>query len=345
MTTISLLLQKAKPFLLVIFLQAGLSGMDIISKVALDNGMSNFVFVVYRHLVATIIMAPFALALDRNIRPKMTWSIFFKIMAMSLLEPVIGQNLYFLGMKYTTATSAAAMSNVLPAITFVIALCFRLEKLKITSIRSQAKIIGTLATVAGAMIMTFVIGPNLGLPWTKKGSAYNQHHQTVTLQDSIKGAVMIIAGCLSWACFIILQAVTSRTYPTDLSMTVWICLLATVEGAAVALVAENRNPAAWAIKWDTKLLAVVYTGVFCTGIAYYVQGVVMKERGPVFVSAFSPLNMVIVAILSSIILAEQMYLGRVVGAVIIIIGLYFVNWGKNKDYETPRLEVVTNMTV
>ncbi|CAA0827550.1 WAT1-related protein [Striga hermonthica] len=149
------------------------------------------------------------------------------------------------------------MSNVLPAITFVIALCFRLEKVKITSIRSWAKIIGTLATVAGAMIMTLVTGPNLGLPWTKQGPAQDQHHQTqVTLQDSIKGAVMIIVGCLSWACFIILQAVTLRTY---LSMTVWVCLLATVEGAAVALVAENRNPATWAIKWDTKLLPVVYT--------------------------------------------------------------------------------------
>lgn len=51
-------------------------------------------------------------------------------------------------------------------------------------------------------------------------------------------------------------------------------------------------------------------GVICTGIAYYIQGVVMKERGPVFVTAFSPLCMVIVAIMSTIILAEQMFLGR-----------------------------------
>ncbi|CAA0836433.1 WAT1-related protein [Striga hermonthica] len=330
---------KAKPFLGVIFLQAGFAGMDIISKAALNEGMSNYVFVVYRHLVATIVIAPFAFALDKKIRPKMTVSIFVKIMVMSLLEPVIDQNLYFLGMKYTTATFAAAMANVLPAITFVIACFFRLEKVKITSIRSQAKIIGTLATVAGAMIMTLVSGPNLGLPWTKQGPAHDQHHQTqVTLQDSIKGAVMIIVGCLSWACFMILQAVTLRTYPAELSLTAWICLLGTVEGAAVALVAENRNPAAWAIKWDTKFLAAAYSGVFCSGIAYYVQGVVMKERGPVFVTAFSPLSMVIVAILSSFILAEQMYLGRVVGAIVIVMGLYFVVWGKKKEYETPRVE-------
>lgn len=51
-------------------------------------------------------------------------------------------------------------------------------------------------------------------------------------------------------------------------------------------------------------------GIFCSGLAYYIQGVVMKQRGPVFVTAFSPLSMVIVAVLSSFILHEIMYLGR-----------------------------------
>lgn len=51
-------------------------------------------------------------------------------------------------------------------------------------------------------------------------------------------------------------------------------------------------------------------GIICSAIAYYIQGVVMKEKGPVFVSAFSPLSMIIVAILSSFIFAEQQYFGR-----------------------------------
>ncbi|KAI3474063.1 hypothetical protein Pfo_028851 [Paulownia fortunei] len=333
-----ILFHKAKPFLAVVFLQAGLAGMDIISKAALNEGMSNYVFVVYRHAVATIVIAPFALALDKKIRPKMTTTIFVKIMLLSILEPVIDQNLYFLGMKYTTATFAAAMSNVLPAITFVIACFFRLEKVKLMSIRSQAKIIGTLATVAGAMIMTLVRGPNMDLPWTRGGSSHAHQQGEVNLQHSIKGALMITIGCFSWACFMILQAVTLRTYPAELSLTAWICLLGTAEGAAVALVMERGNAAAWSINWDTKFLAAVYSGIFCSGIAYYVQGVVMKERGPVFVTAFSPLGMIIVAILSSFILAEQMYLGRVVGAIVIVMGLYFVVWGKRKDYESPLIQ-------
>ncbi|KAL0426349.1 UNVERIFIED_CONTAM: WAT1-related protein [Sesamum latifolium] len=237
-------------------------------------------------------------------------------------------------MKHTTATFTAAMANVLPAITFLMACFFRLEKVTLKSTHSQAKIVGTLATVAGAMIMTLVRGPNLPLPWTKEGSKHGNHQGEVDLHHSIKGAVMIIIGCFSWACFMILQVITLETYPAELSLTAWICLMGTVEGAIVALIMERGNATAWSLKWDIRFFAAAYR-IFCSGIAYYVQGVVMRERGPVFVTAFSPLSMILVAILSSFILAEKLYLGRVIGATVIILGLYFVVWGKRKDYKPP----------
>ncbi|CAH9114042.1 unnamed protein product [Cuscuta europaea] len=328
-------LVRWKPYLALVFIQFGLAGMDVISKVALNEGMSNYVFVVYRHAVATIVIAPFALILDQKHRPKMTLPIFAKLVLLSLLEPVIDQNLYFIGMKYTTATFAASMANILPALTFLIALLFRLEKVRLKSIRSQAKIIGTVATVGGAMMMTLVKGPVLELFWTKSIGHGHPATGAIDLAHSIKGALMITFGCLSWAFFVILQAVTLKTYPTELSLTAWICLLGTGEAAILALVMERGNPAAvWSINWDTKFLAALYSGVFCSGLAYYIQGVVMKDRGPVFVTAFNPLSMVIVAVISSIILREQMYLGRVVGAAVIVIGLYMVLWGKCKDHNS-----------
>ncbi|KAG5242949.1 WAT1-related protein [Salix suchowensis] len=325
---------RAKPFIAVTFLQAGFAGMDILSKAALNQGMSNYVLVVYRHAVATVVIAPFAVILDKKLRPKMTLAIFIKLVALSLLEPVIDQNLYFLGMKYTTATFAAAIVNVLPAITFVIAWIVRLEKVKIGSLHSQAKLAGTIATVAGAMLMTLMKGPLVELFRTKGKDYHENGTGGIDLHSSIKGALMITVGCFCWACFMILQAITLKSYPVELSLTAWICLLGTVEGTVVALVAEKGNPSAWALNWDMKLLAAVYSGVFCSGLAYYIQGIVMKDRGPVFVTAFSPLCMVIVAVMSSIILAEQMFLGRILGAIVIVAGLYLVVWGKSKDYES-----------
>ncbi|KAK9724029.1 hypothetical protein RND81_05G042700 [Saponaria officinalis] len=327
---------QAKSFLAIIFLQFGLAGMDILSKVALNHGMSNYVLVVYRHAVATIVIAPFAIVFDKKVRPKMTCSMFIKILLLSVLEPVIDQNLYYMGMKYTSATFAATMVNILPAITFVMAWILRLETVKCRSIRSQAKIVGTVATVGGAMMMTLLKGP--ALKFLSQSNASNGVKQVdISMHDAIKGSIMITIGCFSWAAFVILQAITLKTYPAELSLTAWICLLGTLEGTTVALVMEKGRSAIWAIHWDANLLAAVYSGIFCSGLAYYIQGLVMKERGPVFVTAFNPLCMVIVAILSAFIMAEKMYLGRVIGALVIVGGLYMVIWGKSKDYnnETP----------
>lgn len=326
--------ERMKPFIGVVFLQFGFAGMDVLSKAALNKGMSNYVLVVYRHAVAFIVITPFAVILDKKVRVKMTLSIFIKIVALSVLEPVIDQNLYFLGMKYTTATFAAAMTNMLPAITFVMACILRIETIKIKSIRSQAKVIGTIATVAGAMVMTVIKGPIVDLFGAHGSNTHNQHNGGANLQHAIKGSIMITIGCFSWAGFMILQSITLKAYPAELSLTSWICLLGTIEGGLVALVMERGNPSIWSLNWDTKLVAAVYSGIVCSGLAYYIQGVVMKTRGPVFVTAFSPLCMVIVAIMGSFFLAEQMFLGRVIGAIIIIFGLYLVVWGKSKDYDS-----------
>ncbi|GKV37673.1 hypothetical protein SLEP1_g45672 [Rubroshorea leprosula] len=53
----------------------------------------------------------------------------------------------------------------------------------------------------------------------------------------------------------------------------------------------------------------VLQGMVSSGIAYHVQGLVLKERGPVFVNVFNPLCMIMVAVLGSAILGEQLHLG------------------------------------
>jgi len=63
---------RAKPFVAVIFLQVGFAGMDILSKAALNQGMSNYVLVVYRHAVATVVIAPFAAILDKSLSLSLT---------------------------------------------------------------------------------------------------------------------------------------------------------------------------------------------------------------------------------------------------------------------------------
>ncbi|KAK3024209.1 hypothetical protein RJ639_043208, partial [Escallonia herrerae] len=325
-----LVFSKLKPYLAMVSLQFGYAGMYIITMVSLKRGMSHWVLVVYRHVAATLVIAPFALVLERKIRPKMTVSIFLKIMLLGLLEPVIDQNLYYVGMKDTSATFAAATVNVLPALTFIMALIFRLEKVNIKKVHSQAKVIGTIITVTGAMVMTLYKGPIVDILWYSRGSSHRSSSST-TGQHWLTGTLMLLSCTGGWSGFFILQSITLKEYPAELSLTALICLMGMVEGAVAALVME-RDMSAWSIGFDSRLLAAVYSGVVCSGIAYYIQGVVNKIRGPVFVTAFSPLCMIITAVLGAIVLAEQVHLGSLVGAVIIVIGLYSVVWGKRKDH-------------
>lgn len=58
-------IEKAKPYIAMISLQFGYAGMNIITKVSLNRGMSHYVLVVYRHAFATAVIAPFALVLER----------------------------------------------------------------------------------------------------------------------------------------------------------------------------------------------------------------------------------------------------------------------------------------
>ncbi|CAN1747023.1 WAT1-related protein At2g39510 [Linum perenne] len=325
----SKLCNQAKPFLAVIFIQFGYAGMNIISKYALNQGMSQHVLVVYRHAIATVVLAPFAFYFDRKVRPKMTMGVFLKIALLGLLEPTIDQNLFYTGMKYTSATFSAAMTNVLPAFAFLMAWALRLEKVKLNKVHSQAKLLGTVVTVGGAMLMTLIKGARLDMPWTK--GIDHSSATSMVAQDPIKGAVMIAVGCICWAGFIILQAITLKSYPAEFSLAALICMMGTIEGSVLAIGMEWGNPSAWAVGFDVKLLAAVYSGVICSGMAYYIQGVVMQTKGPVFVTAFSPLSMVIVTIMGSIFLSEILYMGRVLGAVVIVTGLYMVLWGKTKD--------------
>ncbi|KAK9743387.1 hypothetical protein RND81_03G235900 [Saponaria officinalis] len=322
---------KAKAYLAIISLQFGYSGMYIITAVCLKHGMNHFVLSVYRHIAATFAIAPFALLFERKTRPKMTLSVFWKIMLLAFLEPVLDQNLYYVGLKYTSATFASASVNVLPAITFIMATVFRLEKVDIRKIPSQAKIIGTIVTVAGAMVMTIYRGPVVNVFGSHVAA---DHAATAAAANSgqhwVVGTLFVLGSCLGWSAFFILQSYTVKEYPAELSLTAWICFMGSMEGGVVSLVMV-RDMKAWALGWDSRLLASVYTGVVCSGIAYYVQSVVNRERGPVFVTVFSPLCMIITAAMGSIILHELLHLGSVIGAVIIVFGLYTVVWGKSKD--------------
>ncbi|KAK4767291.1 hypothetical protein SAY86_015041 [Trapa natans] len=368
------LVGRAKPFIGVMFLNAGFAGMDVLCMAALKQGMNSFVFLVYANLIATAVLAPFAVVFDRNEKTRITLRVFPKILLLSTMEAACG-NLYFIGMKHTSATFAATMGNTLPALAFLLAWMLGLEHVKCKDVWSRVKVMGTLVTVAGAMVMTLIKGPMIPLVWTQgrhlneagagAGAGAGGGGEVLGLQgSSIWGAALLAAAYFLWASFIIVQAIVLREYPAELSLTTWISIINAMECILITVTMQGTSASIWTIKWDIKTKAALYNvrpgheqprdipcilaslapettpvsselviqGVICVGIGYYIQAAVTKVKGPVFVTAFSPLSAVMVAIIASFVLAEQQFLGRVVGAAIIVGGLYLVLWAKSKDY-------------
>ncbi|KAG8391075.1 hypothetical protein BUALT_Bualt01G0150100 [Buddleja alternifolia] len=333
-TCCSSFVNNCKPYIAMMSLQFGYAGMNIITKISLNGGMSHYVLVVYRHAIATAVIAPFAFFFERKAQPKITFRVFLQIFVLGLLGPVIDQNFYYAGLKLTSPTFSCAMSNMLPALTFVMAIIFRMEKVDIKKVMYQAKVVGTIITVGGAMLMTLYKGPLVEMAWTKHRQSHGGSSSSsgeTSDRDWFIGCILLIIATLAWASLFILQKHALKTYSNhQLSLTTWVCFMGTLQAIAVTFVMEH-NTSAWRIGWDMNLLAAAYAGIVTSSISYYVQGLVMKTKGPVFATAFSPLMMIIVAVMGSFILAEKIYLGGVIGSAIIVIGLYSVLWGKYKE--------------
>ncbi|XP_023511715.1 WAT1-related protein At5g07050-like [Cucurbita pepo subsp. pepo] len=324
-------LENSKPYFAMISLQFGYAGMNIISKVSLSRGMSHYVLVVYRHAFATASIVPFVLFFERRGQPKITLKVFIQIFVLALLGPVIDQNFYYAGLKYTSPTFSCAMSNMLPAMTFVMAVIFRMENLEMKKLRCQAKVLGTLVTVGGAMVMTLYKGPLVQMPWSKHSHHSNQASDDKANKDWFKGSMFLIIATLAWASLFVLQNQALKTYKNhQFTLTTLVCFVGTLQAIAVTLVAEHKA-VVWRIGWDMNLLAAAYAGIVTSSISYYVQGLVIIKRGPVFATAFSPLMMIIVAIMGSFILAEKIFLGGIIGSIFIVFGLYSVLWGKHRE--------------
>ncbi|XP_062224984.1 WAT1-related protein At1g68170-like [Phragmites australis] len=337
----------AKPVAAMVVVQVIFAGVNIFYKLALCDGMDMRVLIAYRYLFASAVLAPLAYFIERRNRTKLTWRVVVLSFICGLTGGSLAQNLYISGMKLTSATFASAMTNLIPAITFVLALLFRYESIAVRTFSGQAKVAGTLLGVGGAMLLTFYKGADI-TPWashidlvtavTAHAEAAAGLHPTVEATNRVMGSLLVIGSCFFYALWLILQAKLSREYPFHYSSTALMCLMSTLQSIAFAL-CYNRDVAQWRLGFDIRLLSVVYSGVLASGVMLVVLSWCVKRRGPLFASVFNPLMLLVVAVLSSLLLGEKLHLGSALGAVLIVMGLYAVLWGKGRETATEAAKV------
>ncbi|XP_017613839.1 WAT1-related protein At1g25270-like [Gossypium arboreum] len=327
-----------KPPLLMVLVQIIFAGVNVMYKLAADDGMSLRLIVVYRFMFATVIMVPLALIFERKSLKKINRKVLLQAFLCGLFGGSLGQNLYLQSLVHTSATFVAAMINLAPAFTFILAICFKMEKLAIRTNAGKAKVCGTLIGIGGAMVFTFYKGIDINI-WSTNVNLlkHHHHHQQVGPGPSYHGTGHFIIGaffgllsCISFSLWLINQAKMSVGFPYLYSSTALMCLMGSIQGALYA-VCTVRDWNQWKLGWNVRLSAVAFVGIMGSALLVFLVSWAVRLKGPLYAAIFNPLGLVFVAIVGSLLLDEKLHLGSIIGGLMIVCGVYVVLWGKAKE--------------
>ncbi|KAG8051697.1 hypothetical protein GUJ93_ZPchr0001g32402 [Zizania palustris] len=304
-------------FVVAFILRSIYGGMQIVTKNAFNEGMSVSVFVFYRKTA-----------------PPLSYKVSLKLFVHALYGITGAINIYSLGLSYASATSSSAIFNLLPVVAFFSAVLLGMESLNLKRIHGIAKVSGVVFCIIGVVILAFYQGPEV--------KSFNHHHlfyhmstvyAGVTSQPTktwVLGIFLTTLSTTCWALWTVLQGPMLEAYPSKLLNTTLQMIFATIQCFFIALAAE-RDFSRWKLRLDVGLVAVMYSGILVSGVAYYMQVWVIDKSGPVFLAMTIPITLLVTIMLSSFVLGEAVNLGSIIGGVVMVGGLYCVLWAKKSE--------------
>ncbi|OAP17786.1 UMAMIT22 [Arabidopsis thaliana] len=248
------MMMEHKANMAMVFVQIVYAGMPLLSKVAISQGTNPFVFVFYRQAFAALALSPFAFFLESSKSSPLSFILLLKIFFISLCGLTLSLNLYYVAIENTTATFAAATTNAIPSITFVLALLFRLETVTLKKSHGVAKVTGSMVGMLGALVFAFVKGPSL---INHYNSSTIPNGTVPSTKNSVKGSITMLAANTCWCLWIIMQSKVMKEYPAKLRLVTLQCLFSCIQSAVWAVVV-NRNPSVWKIEFGLPLLSMAY---------------------------------------------------------------------------------------
>ncbi|XP_074591938.1 WAT1-related protein At3g30340-like isoform X1 [Curcuma longa] len=319
-----------RPAAAMLAVDVALAVMNVMVKKALSEGMNKLVFITLRHAVATLFISPIAFFYERKIRPKLTLEICVYLFFSAMFGASLTQYLFFLGLEQTSATFACAFLNIAPVCTFLISLATRMEFVDLKTKEGRAKAVGTLVCFLGVLVLTLYKGVALNSSSAAVGGSSRTGGAEYGSRKWLTGSIAVIAGCVSWSAWFPLQARLGRKYPALCSCTALVFLLSFLQAASLSL-ATQRGASVWILRKKMEIATVIFSGAVGSGFGIVAMSWCIEQRGPVFTAAFTPLIQILVAVIDFAFLHEQVYIGSVLGSVLVIAGLYSLLWGKNKE--------------
>ncbi|KAF7044377.1 hypothetical protein CFC21_053609 [Triticum aestivum] len=296
----------------------------LLSKLALNIGMRPFVLLAYRNLIGAAAIAPLTFVFERK-KAKIPNLIEWGWISMNATSGVIlAMGLYYYGLRGTNATYSVVFLNLIPIVTSVVAILLRAEKLVFRKWHGKMKFLGIVTCVGGTMVVSLYKGKMLHHPWpthllrshTQAAAAPAAHHNMVI------GTLFLCGSCLGYAFWFIIQVLGGDA---DVSV-----------GKPTSI--RHRHPHRPShVRMEAQVGPAAPNHCLLGGIQHRFALVLMswavKRRGPIYPSMFNSLAMVATVIMDSTLLGTSIFLGSMIGTVLVIVGLYTFLWGKGKELQ------------
>ncbi|KAH1202842.1 4-diphosphocytidyl-2-C-methyl-D-erythritol kinase, chloroplastic/chromoplastic [Glycine max] len=244
---------------------------------------------------------------------------------------------------YCSPILATAMSDLIPAFTFILAIVFRIKKLDWKTNSTWAKSIGTLVSIAGALIITLYKGQAV-IKNHPSNKLFPKKHVSSEQFDWVLGAVLLAGHSFVLSLLFIVQTWIIRNYPTELVIVLTRSTLVAMLSIPPSLISVT-DPKALRLGFDVNLIAIAFQAIFGVSLRSIVHIWVMSKKGPLYVAMVKSIGIIFAVIMGIAFLGDSIYLGRhtflsclnhmknwsVLGAAII--------WGKSQEQAKEECEV------
>ncbi|KAL2543138.1 WAT1-related protein [Abeliophyllum distichum] len=253
----------------------------------------------------------------------------------------MAQNLAFVGLSYSSPIVAIGMANIIPALSFLLAIILRTTKFNWKSSGSQARLIGTFISIIGAISLTLYRGPTiknhsspaLSLQSAAAVAVPPPQHLLVFLsthENWVLGCILFAASSLALSIWNLVQVGTVKIYPQVMKITSFYSLFGTIQSAVLSAFIE-RDPSAWRLELNLELFVIISTAIFSSLIRSSVHIWCMHMKGPSFVPIFKPLGIPIASAFGCLLFADTFHYGSMMGAFVCGVGYYTVMWGQTRE--------------
>lgn len=278
----------------------------VFTKQATDNA-SVLSLLGWRFLVAFIVMSTFTLS--GFIRINLKGKKIKPMLLVALFSPVI----YFIGetigISHTTASESGVFLACIPVASLVASTLILHKKPRVR------QVIGILITLLGVLVTVFAVG--------------------VTSSLSVVGYLFLLIAVGSYALYSVFVEKASDytgveiTYVMIAAGAIVFSILAIAEGCFTG----NINILlSLPVRDSNFLIAILYQGIGCSVIALFLSNMAIAKIGVNRTSSFIGVSTVVSIIAGALLLQEQFSSYQIIGAIIIIVGVYISNTNNMVDW-------------